>query len=479
MPCTTTRSGCPAGRGSRCAAPTAPAGRSCWCTGCRPTPGCGTARRALLAAAGHQVVAVDQRGHGRSEQVADGYTTAQCAADLAALCAAARADRRARAGGRRPVLGRQRRADLAAEHGGVAAVALVDGGWIWLGQRYPTFEQCWAELAPQVPHGLTLAELGDRFREWFAGFPPEGIEAAAGQRHRGRRRARRRAAHPRAPQADPALAVGGRPAAHCSRRVTVPVLLAAAVADRGRRPARPRPGRRAAARLDHLAVRRRPPRPARPAARPDGRRPARPRRAGRGGAPREPPGGDGLRRDHADDGAGPPRGVRGLSRRPGRHARHPVRVPDEPRRAGHPHPRLLRPERRPRGRGGRWSGREDAAQAEQVAGAARPGRVGVRRARLTDVRAAAVARHARPGRSRRRRTPGRHPRPRQRRRAHAGQPRGAGLRDLQGGRRPGVGRGARTCSASSPASPRRSSRTTTTRRARPTTPGSATSARSG
>ena len=27
------------------------------------------------AAAGHQVVAVDQRGHGRSEQVADGYTT--------------------------------------------------------------------------------------------------------------------------------------------------------------------------------------------------------------------------------------------------------------------------------------------------------------------------------------------------------------------------------------------------------------------
>ena len=44
----------------------------------------GTAR--LLAAAGHQVVAVDQRGHGRSEQVADGYTTGQCAADLAVLC---------------------------------------------------------------------------------------------------------------------------------------------------------------------------------------------------------------------------------------------------------------------------------------------------------------------------------------------------------------------------------------------------------
>ena len=138
----------------------------------------GTAR--LLAAAGHQVVAVDQRGHGRSEQVPDGYTTGQCAADLAVLC-----DQLGLTGEREPVVAGQSWGGnvvltLAAEHGGVAAVALVEGGWIWLGQRYPTFEQCWAELAPQVPHGLTLAELGDRFREWFAGFPPEGVEAQLG-----------------------------------------------------------------------------------------------------------------------------------------------------------------------------------------------------------------------------------------------------------------------------------------------------------
>ena len=30
---------------------------------------------------------------------------------------------------------------LAAAHGGVAGLALVDGGWIWLGDRFPTFER--------------------------------------------------------------------------------------------------------------------------------------------------------------------------------------------------------------------------------------------------------------------------------------------------------------------------------------------------
>jgi pimeloyl-ACP methyl ester carboxylesterase len=130
-----------------------------------------------LAAAGHEVVAVDQRGHGRSEQVADGYTTAQCAADLAALCTEL-----GLTGERAPVVAGQSWGanvvlTLAAEHGGVAALALVDGGWIWLGQRYPTFEQCWAELAPQVPAGLTLSELRERFVSWLPDFPAEGVDA--------------------------------------------------------------------------------------------------------------------------------------------------------------------------------------------------------------------------------------------------------------------------------------------------------------
>jgi pimeloyl-ACP methyl ester carboxylesterase len=136
----------------------------------------GTAR--VLAAAGHQVVAVDQRGHGRSEQVPDGYTTPQCAADLAALI-----ERLGLTGARQPVVAGQSWGGnvvltVAAEHGGVAAAALVDGGWIWLGQRYPTFEQCWAELAPQVPRGRTMAQLRELLRSWLPDdFPAEGLEA--------------------------------------------------------------------------------------------------------------------------------------------------------------------------------------------------------------------------------------------------------------------------------------------------------------
>ena len=133
----------------------------------------GTGRR--LAAAGHEVVAVDQRGHGRSEQVEGGYTTPQCAADLAALCREL-----GLVGDRAPVVAGQSWGGnvvlhLAAEHGGVAGVAFVDGGFIRLADRYPTFEQCRAELAPPVMDGMTLRDLTERFRGFFDGFPPEGV----------------------------------------------------------------------------------------------------------------------------------------------------------------------------------------------------------------------------------------------------------------------------------------------------------------
>ena len=173
--------------------PAARAGRGCAACAARPTGEAGrpfllvhglssnarlwdgVGRR--LAAAGHQVVAVDQRGHGRSEQVDDGYTTAQCAADLAALCAelglvgdrepvvagqswggnvvltlAARARRRRRPGAGRRRLDPARRAlpDLRAVLGRAGAA----------GPARP-------DRSPSSRH---------RFRGWLADWPPDGLD---------------------------------------------------------------------------------------------------------------------------------------------------------------------------------------------------------------------------------------------------------------------------------------------------------------
>ncbi len=138
----------------------------------------GGARR--LAGAGHEGVAVDQRGHGRSEEPESGYDTATAAADLADLIA-----QRGWTGDRAPVVAGQSWGGnvvltLAARHGGVAAIALVDGGWIHLSDRFPTFEECWEVLAPPVFDGWTRAELEERSAGWNSDWPEEGRRGALG-----------------------------------------------------------------------------------------------------------------------------------------------------------------------------------------------------------------------------------------------------------------------------------------------------------
>jgi pimeloyl-ACP methyl ester carboxylesterase len=127
-----------------------------------------------LADAGHEVVSVDQRGHGRSEETPDGYDTATAADDLAALIEELdwRDDRR-------PVVAGQSWGGnvvltLAARHHDVAALALVDGGWIHLSDRFPTFDECWEQLAPPRFDGWTRAELEERARSWNSDWPEEG-----------------------------------------------------------------------------------------------------------------------------------------------------------------------------------------------------------------------------------------------------------------------------------------------------------------
>lgn len=130
-----------------------------------------------LAVAGHEVVAVDQRGHGHSEQSVDGYTTPQCADDLVRLV-----DLLGFTGDRAPVVAGQSWGgnvvvDLAARHGGLAGIALIDGGWIRLARRFATFDDCWAALAPPLFDQMHVDALTRRLAEAHPDWSDEGLAA--------------------------------------------------------------------------------------------------------------------------------------------------------------------------------------------------------------------------------------------------------------------------------------------------------------
>jgi pimeloyl-ACP methyl ester carboxylesterase len=131
-----------------------------------------------LAAAGHPAYAVDLRGHGESDQPEDGYDTGTAAEDVLALCDRLGLDRPVLAGqswGGNVVL------ELAARRPDrIAALALVDGGWLHLSDRFPTFEECWAALAPPTLPAVPLADIRDRLRGFHPDWPESGIEGTLG-----------------------------------------------------------------------------------------------------------------------------------------------------------------------------------------------------------------------------------------------------------------------------------------------------------
>lgn len=101
---------------------------------------------AHLVQAGHPVYAVDQRSHGESDAPESGYDTATAAADLAALVAELELPAAVVAG---QSWGGNVVVRLAAHHPAtVAALALVDGGWIDLSTQFGTWEECARVLRP-------------------------------------------------------------------------------------------------------------------------------------------------------------------------------------------------------------------------------------------------------------------------------------------------------------------------------------------
>lgn len=131
-----------------------------------------------LAAAGHTVAAVDQRGHGRSDKPDGGYDHATLASDLVAVLDHLGWDDPA---GRPVVAGQSWGANVAVElaalhPGRVGALVLVDGGTIELSERFADWATCEAALAPPPIAGTPYEQVERWIRSAHPDWPVTGID---------------------------------------------------------------------------------------------------------------------------------------------------------------------------------------------------------------------------------------------------------------------------------------------------------------
>ena len=128
-----------------------------------------------LAAAGNQVDAVDLRSHGESDAPADGYDTVTAAADVAAVAA--------RLGLAPAVVAGQSWGGnvvvrLAVDHPSVvAALALVDGGWIDLSASFTDWSACERALRPPDIDGMPEDDLRRYIRSEHPDWTATAVEA--------------------------------------------------------------------------------------------------------------------------------------------------------------------------------------------------------------------------------------------------------------------------------------------------------------
>jgi pimeloyl-ACP methyl ester carboxylesterase len=130
---------------------------------------------AAVAAAGHDSVAVDQRGHGWSSQVAHGFDFATLAADLEAVVAATFDC---------PVIavGQSWGANVVLEMAAryperVVGLVLVDGGFVRLTEAFPSWDDARAALTPPSFDHLTIAQVEAMMRTDLGGFSDEAVAA--------------------------------------------------------------------------------------------------------------------------------------------------------------------------------------------------------------------------------------------------------------------------------------------------------------
>lgn len=127
-----------------------------------------------LAAGGHPVVAVDQRGHGRSDKPGDGYDFATLTQDLMSVVKHYAWDKPLIAGqswGANVVL------EFAVRCPTVPlAIALVDGGTGDLADGFADWPTCEAALAPPELNGMSAVRFQSFIRNAHPAWPEQGIE---------------------------------------------------------------------------------------------------------------------------------------------------------------------------------------------------------------------------------------------------------------------------------------------------------------
>ncbi len=131
----------------------------------------GVGRR--LAGKGHRVVAVDQRGHGRSDRPERGYDFGTLVEDLRSVMVRLGVDTPLVAG---QSWGGNVALELAYLHPGeVASVTGVDGGFIDLTSSFPTWESALEALTPPELDGMNLEDAEEWLRRQHPDWPETGI----------------------------------------------------------------------------------------------------------------------------------------------------------------------------------------------------------------------------------------------------------------------------------------------------------------
>jgi len=132
-----------------------------------------------LAAHGHRVIAIDQRGHGHSDKPDEGYDMATVASDLALLLEELRGE-----GIERPIVAGQSWGgnvvlELAHREPGIIRGAVaVDGGFLELREHFPEWESCAVALQPPRLEGTPDEEMRRYLRSAHPDWPESGIEGA-------------------------------------------------------------------------------------------------------------------------------------------------------------------------------------------------------------------------------------------------------------------------------------------------------------